>query len=388
MENNRHNVMVLIPVYSKKVNGFEKISLQQVVKVLKKYDICLMAPMSLDISEYEQYGIFKVTRFSDGVFIDKNTYSDCLLSVDFYKRFMEYKYVFIYQLDAFVFYDKLEYFCDFNYDYMGAPVPRCAWPNVPTRVGNGGVSLRKIESCIRLLESNALNYVKGKVKISNPPEDLVFSYCTCVKEYDFSGAPYEVAQTFSIDYEVRHIYRNIADNLPFANHAWFKTDYNFWKPIIEKYGYIVPDIPEKKKIPMKWYLIAGALINRLERERYRLPFVYVLSIKRVVGFNECAVWGWGVLGKKIVNIMETINIKVISVFDKDTDYSSRIITYPNRKELEEHRGRLLIVTSRCEDEIMNELLLMGWKLNVDFFLWSDIILKVSKSYIRCLMKSK
>lgn len=45
-----------------------------------------------------------------------------MLEADFYRRFGKYKYMLIYQLDAFVFSDKLLDFCEMGYDYIGAPV--------------------------------------------------------------------------------------------------------------------------------------------------------------------------------------------------------------------------------------------------------------------------
>lgn len=47
-----------------------------------------------------------------------------MLSAEFYDRFAAYEYVLIYQLDAFVFADRLAEFCQMGYDYIGAPVRR------------------------------------------------------------------------------------------------------------------------------------------------------------------------------------------------------------------------------------------------------------------------
>jgi hypothetical protein len=45
-----------------------------------------------------------------------------MLSIDFYKRFRDYKFILIYQLDAYVFRDELEYWCEQDYDFIGAPL--------------------------------------------------------------------------------------------------------------------------------------------------------------------------------------------------------------------------------------------------------------------------
>ena len=47
-----------------------------------------------------------------------------LLTADFYRRFTDYEYILIHQLDVFLFEDKLLEFCDMGYDYIGAPYPK------------------------------------------------------------------------------------------------------------------------------------------------------------------------------------------------------------------------------------------------------------------------
>jgi len=44
-----------------------------------------------------------------------------MMSPAFYDAFKAFDYILIYQLDAFVFRDELEYFCSLGYDYIGAP---------------------------------------------------------------------------------------------------------------------------------------------------------------------------------------------------------------------------------------------------------------------------
>src|SRR5262249_48921760 len=87
------------------------------------------------------------------------------LSDEFYDRFSNYGHVLLYQLDAFVFSDKLLDWCSANYDYIGAPwidnssIALLAPPPSLLRrlllknktdftrvVGNGGFSLRKVDT--------------------------------------------------------------------------------------------------------------------------------------------------------------------------------------------------------------------------------------------------
>ena len=51
----------------------------------------------------------------------RRSYSDYVLSSEFYDTFKAYDYMLLYQLDAFVFEDRLMEFWELKYDYIGAP---------------------------------------------------------------------------------------------------------------------------------------------------------------------------------------------------------------------------------------------------------------------------
>lgn len=227
----RKQVTVVIPVYKTVLSDHEKISLDRAKNVFSAYDIWLIVPEALDIGcECEVH----VKKFNDYYFQSVDTYSELLLSIDFYNAFYEYKYMLIYQLDAFVFYDNLEYFCSLGYDYIGAP-----WiDGIPVKirnktkvlfVGNGGLSLRNIHSTINLLKNfreEAQNY-KG-------PEDFFFSYHDSC---DFRVASVKEALKFSFELKNKRCFLLNKKKLPFGCHAWERYNIQFWKPYIENYGY-------------------------------------------------------------------------------------------------------------------------------------------------------
>lgn len=80
-----------------------------------------------------------------------------MLSVNFYRSFKEYEFMLIYQLDSYVFRDELLDWCEKDYDYIGAPVHNFILDNFSQRIDiatlNGGFSLRKINSALRVLSS-------------------------------------------------------------------------------------------------------------------------------------------------------------------------------------------------------------------------------------------
>lgn len=272
-----NNPVVVIPIYQSRLSKNEQCSLLQCFKILGKYPIKFVCPNDLNIEFYEKLlnnkkYEFSFERFDDKHFENLNLYSHLLLNKDFYKRFINYEFMLVYQLDAWVFKDELEYWCNQNYDYIGAP-----WfedygkadensPMLPF-VGNGGFSLRKISSILKILETN---YKKGKsfkeiynlsskrnkiTKILNIPiyfaryifqmanfvalwevtdlyEDVCFSRYGKKAYKDFNPAPADIAMKFSFEVLPRRLYEMNNKQLPFGCHAFEKYDFGFWKQFI------------------------------------------------------------------------------------------------------------------------------------------------------------
>ncbi|MBQ7206519.1 MAG: hypothetical protein IJS01_01845 [Lentisphaeria bacterium] len=140
---------VTIPVYRREPEKSEKESLAQCVRVLGgKHPLILFAPGSLAIGPYLEIAPeARVERFGDGSFTSINGYSSLLLSRDFYARFSSFEHILIYQLDAWVFRDELDLWCEKKYDYIGAPF----YLGKDVIIGNGGFSLRRVEAMKRVL---------------------------------------------------------------------------------------------------------------------------------------------------------------------------------------------------------------------------------------------
>jgi len=281
-------VAVIIPVHKPKPNNFEIISLRQVIKILYKYDFKIVTYKELDTSFYDQCLQegkinYQYEYFDASFFKDIQGYNQLMLSIDFYKRFRDYKFILIYQLDAYVFRDELEYWCEQDYDFIGAPLPVLSIKDYklnqtrdPVYVGNGGFSLRKIESVIEFLSfkrpiikpkvifqyykkhsKNILkcylitiikslgykNNIRYFVK-SGVNEDQIF--CLIVDElwinknlqndesFLFLKKPtINEAVKFAFELYPSTLFEFNNENLPFGCHAWDKYEYNtFWQKYI------------------------------------------------------------------------------------------------------------------------------------------------------------
>ena len=238
-------VAVVIPIYKEELDDLEKISLAQVRKVLKNYPIIFVAPEGKKFSYLEPGEM--LIQFHPQYFQSVETYSQLLLQPFFYEPFKIFEYMLIYQLDAFVFYDALEDFCRLDYDYIGAAWP-VSWGVI--RVGNGGLSLRKVKTHYKLLTeaaswrnwenmllSDSGEYFFVKYGVVSNSEDSFFAFCGANKAIDFQTAPVEVANLFAMEhYPARHV-KKLGGDLPFGCHGWTKLSADFYIKLFAQFGY-------------------------------------------------------------------------------------------------------------------------------------------------------
>lgn len=149
----RRQAVVAIPVYKPAIDEMERFSLARCRSVLGTHPIVWICPLGLDMAPYvEALPEARIMRFDDRYFRSLDGYSELLVTPHFYESFLDYEYLLIYQPDAFVFEDRLHYWCERGFDYIGAPWidEKGRW----TGVGNGGFCLRRIDACLSVLRNN------------------------------------------------------------------------------------------------------------------------------------------------------------------------------------------------------------------------------------------
>ncbi|NBV06147.1 MAG: hypothetical protein EBS06_02790 [Proteobacteria bacterium] len=278
----KNKACIIIPVYKHISNKNEILSLVQGLKIFRKHPIFFICPESLDLSFTSKFtdqdSIIKLEMFEDGYFKNVNSYNKLLLSKKFYERFSNYKFMMIYQLDAYVFEDQLDYWCNKNFDFIGAP-----WFKkfdttgrekefIPV-AGNGGFSLRNISKINSLMKqklsfnqminlrnilaksrtqshknliftigffanffcktnsfAEICNYI---CKHSTPPHEDYFFASTLPKIFpSFRSASAEEAIPFAFEVQAENLYKMNGNKLPFGCHAWEKYSTDFWKKFI------------------------------------------------------------------------------------------------------------------------------------------------------------
>jgi hypothetical protein len=274
-------VSVVIPIYKKfeSLSDSEKISWTQCLNILHRYDISLVYPQSLNVSEYvydlfDKGNSYALQSFEDKYFKSTDSYNKLLLHKDFFNRFLKYEYILICQLDVFVFCDLVEDWCSKGYSYVGPPWFKGFIPEPDNaqlwRVGNGGFSLRRIADCLRVLNtfklifswptilkenfSSGLLYGFGKLPFMfkriifgnntyhalndyHSQEDVFWSVI-CNDRFAWYKVPNVTeALKFGFDYHPEIMYELNGKQLPMGFHGWDKHRNGFWKDIFARAGY-------------------------------------------------------------------------------------------------------------------------------------------------------
>ena len=229
MQNKR--CVIVVPIYKEYLNIDDKMSLQHLIDVLDEHDICFVCPKSIVCCEIENFhnNHTSTWKIDDLWMKSRDSYGKLCNSTFFYQHFKDlgYEYMLIYQLDAWVFRDELDYWCEQGYDYIGAPFFVHGFMENNKYVGNGGFSLRKLDSMINYINANG----------PKPPhyggDDGYF-----VMNYGnmLNFPTKEIASEFSLEVFPTEQFQG-KTKLPFGCHAYKKYDWPFWKDKIEYDAY-------------------------------------------------------------------------------------------------------------------------------------------------------
>src|SRR5260370_19902360 len=239
MFSRRKEVAVVIPIYKPQMTAHEEISFDRCLKVLGHYPIILIAPAGWDLTNYLLAAPnAELRRFAASHFDSVQTYSRLLLNKSFYDRFVDYRYILLYQLDAFVLSDQLREWCGRGFDYIGAPwidfpgmqqlasetgpirhkFPRWA-KGLNTTVGNGGFSLRRVRT-FRIW----LSLASSKARQWPHNEDGFWGFYAASFYPLFRVPRFELALRFAFELHPAKCFELNNRELPFGCHAWAKYD--------------------------------------------------------------------------------------------------------------------------------------------------------------------
>lgn len=364
----REQVAVVVPTYKSSLSELEKISLLQLFKILGKYDVYFAIPQSLQADYLKQA---MIERFEDCYFADIVGYNRFMLSGNFYRRFQKYKFILIYQLDAFVFSDRLLQFCNLEYDYIGAPWltgmgKKVGETYLYQNVGNGGFSLRNVPNTIRLLDSQ-----REELKTYCDSEDKFFAFCSSLS---FKIAPVHIALQFAFEREVRRCYEQNNFMLPFGCHAWERYDYSFWKPYIEREGFLLPvKTPESGKEDEKNFEIyqQDGFIEKFWTFHAK-PSIENRKDRKI------AIFGTGMYGKRVLEILENAGISVECFIDNNKEIqgeykSGYVVQSPDKLNRNDDFFIIIAISGSSMEHVSEQLNAMGKIYKMDYITYMDLI---------------
>jgi Txe/YoeB family toxin of Txe-Axe toxin-antitoxin module len=261
-------VAIVIPFYKNIISGYEKIALRRCQHVLSQYPKVAIKPANLTLpNEASAVSFDEIISFEEDYFNGLEGYNRLMLSSEFYSRFLDYEYILIYQMDCFVFKDDLHFWCQQDFDYIGAPWIRKTYhknfaglillkikqyfsrrlnsenneaPNkyqLENKVGNGGFSLRRVKKladlCI-IMKPIIDHYLSNPDNLYN--EDVFWSIEVNRQKRVLNIPSCETGLKFAFEVPPVKAHLLNEQNLPFGCHDWDKYA-DYWRPVFKRYNY-------------------------------------------------------------------------------------------------------------------------------------------------------
>lgn len=252
-----NKVKVVIPLYHNELPELELKLLRNNLQKLAMHNIALLMPEGLELDgmrgqfDVDKYEILRVSPEWLGRKNGVAGYNRMMLSAEFYSLFSDSEYILICQTDAYIDRDELLSWCDRGYDYVGAPWPMKPKYNLPIikqyvalrkamrrdeldilrqdlfdKIGNGGLSLRRVSKCIEVCERY---------------RDIIERFCTsehnlynedvfwAVIPDDMRYPTIKEALGFSIDMKPKFCFKLAGGKMPFGVHGLtYHRYYKFW----------------------------------------------------------------------------------------------------------------------------------------------------------------
>lgn len=283
---------IIIPIYKQNLNLYEMFSVRRNVDVLSSYPIIFLMSADIDEAFYmKEFPSVFIKKIDSRFFQSFQSYNRLLLSTFFYDLWREYQKILICQTDVIVLSDRLAEFVGLDYDYIGAPLVKLERDRPILYGGNGGCSLRDIQSCLLFLRKHHL-----EAEMWTDNEDEFFSYYGVRYSCEFKVAPVRYAAAFAFDRFSRFLYEFNNASLPFALHGWYTYDAEYAQILARKGN--INDVPQ-------------VFSGNVSEKRYELQS-FLQSGKYVV------LYGAGIWGKALARYLKLLQINVAAFVVSDT----------------------------------------------------------------------
>lgn len=250
-------VVILIPVYELTFDKKKRYAIRRALDILKKYEIRFICSERYNESslDFIPFSYYRFDRFERKFFDSVEGYNRLMRSLEFYNRYLDFEYMLIVQPDVLILEDKLEYWIEKGFSYVGAPFFKGFSSPTGGLIGggNGGVSLRKVSQFADILKK--VRYIPNKLVdvgwswkrhlfaifferwlfswnrrflFPKVAEDIFWSLLVPSADKSFTVPPPEIAIKFAFEVQPERCYEISHGMLPFAAHAWYRYNPDFW----------------------------------------------------------------------------------------------------------------------------------------------------------------
>jgi len=255
----RERLTIAVPVYRAALDAHEQVSLDSTFRQLGGHRLVMVKPEGLDTSALERrYPFAGAETFAPEHFRSIRGYNRLLLSTGFYQRFQASEYLLICQLDVFVFHDDLAAWVARGYDYVGAPwlsgsaaslgLHWLTWQvarrlpggrdrihpyETRNQVGNGGFTLRRVETHLRLGQAlrGRIDHYLANEGTHHFHEDVFWALEPARQGQPHRKPTAAEALAFAFDVNPARAWALSGGRLPMAAHGWYKGRHQrFWAP--------------------------------------------------------------------------------------------------------------------------------------------------------------
>lgn len=237
-------VVVLVPIYQEQPSTAEQWALSHSLSLLQGRHIRFIGPERLKTDWYQaRFPHIPLTLFAAPAFNSIQEYNRLLLNPAFYSLYADYEFMLVLQTDALLLRDELDDWCALPFDYIGAPWPKMYelfvntgrlegsfGKHVRVGVGNGGLSLRRIQKCRALLHEFPVE--NDYFQKTGSSEDLFFSVMGSLSN-DFIIPNEITASRFAMEGRPSYYYQINGGHLPMGTHAWEKNEPSFWRQHVD-----------------------------------------------------------------------------------------------------------------------------------------------------------
>ena len=150
---------IIVPIWKMILQPLEIKILERISDFYStKYDLFLVLPSHSNVN-FKSLG-FENSYFDKNFFSSVSAFNKFLMSKTFYERFLEYEYIHFNQPDTIIFKDNLDVWYEKQYSYIGGPsYHKSLLKKIPIRPKffcNGGLSLRRVQNFIAVLDSKKI----------------------------------------------------------------------------------------------------------------------------------------------------------------------------------------------------------------------------------------